>query len=523
MIIKQRFYNDNRAVSAVIGFILIFGMLMLALTAYQAQIVPQQNAQTEFRHFEEVTDDMIEIRSGALSAGQSDRPQYPTITMGTNYRSRLLTINAPPAGGTLQTSQPYPIKINGDKIVDTRFLEYEPGYNEFEGESIHYENSVLYTNSSDRPRIIESQSLVAGDGRLRITALQNKLEETGTGQLEIELYPTETSDIDFDEMEGEINITIPTRLDDHWNDTLSRDLDNDDFEVINDSRYGNDVFALEVKIDVKDVEINTVGIQEAPDGDTAKNIGQARREKTDDEGPDPPKTDSDNTLTLTDDDETFDVIADTEDRDVVFEGSNSEFLVEAGSDDPADMEGVVVFDEDNGKVTIDSSSDKVATSQEIFMRDDSEIELSGSDDKEARIKDDVTMGDDASVILEGAQIEGDTSVGSDSSIQVRAENDYRSKITGNVEVSDNSNVLLEASSDKKAVLDSSLTYGGDGKVEVIDSGDKNSEINGQIVIEDEDSTVEFVLESKDRFDDLDVVDSDGQELTEDDDQVEITT
>ena len=44
-----------------------------------------------------------------------------------------------------------------------------------------------------------------------------------------------------------------------------------------------------------------------------------------------------------------------------------------------------------------------------------------------------------------------------------------------------------------------------------------------MIIEDEDSTVEFILEDEDRFDDLDVVDGDGNELDEDDDQVELTT
>jgi len=660
----RRFSADNRAVSAVVGFILIFAILVLMLTVYQAQIVPQQNAQAEFEHFEQVSDDMVDFRSAVSSAGQSDRSQFPTVQLGTTYQTRLLTINPPPPSGTLQTSESYDIKINGDPSVPTRFLEYQPRYNELTTGSVWYENSVVYHDDQDEQVIIEDQSLVTGDERLRITALQNELDETGTDTLTVELYPTETSDIDFDELEeenGDVEITIPTRLDDHWNETLTADFDDSDFSVNNDGTYPNGVFALNITVDVENIHINTVGIRSEPNQDTARNIDQDRAAGDDDDGDDrvPPDLDEDNKETIEDNNGEFDVIERTEDSDVLFEGIDSEFLVEAGSDTAATMEGIVRFDEDDGTVTIDSSSDEIATvEEEIFMRDDSEIELLGSSDEEARAEDDISLGDAATVTADGAEITGDLSVGSDnseieinaesdyesivtgsveagddatvdlrgssdelvniqddvvlsdgttltadgaeiagdlsvgsdeseieinaesdyesivtgsveagddatvdlrgssdelvniqddvvlgddttltaegteiegdsfvgteSSIEIIAEEDFPSEISGDVEVGDDSDVTLEASSDEEAIIDGSLTYEGDGTVELVDSSDEESQINEQVIIEDEDSTVEFTLEDEDRFDDLEVVDGDGNELDEDDDQVEIT-
>jgi len=589
----RQFAGDSRAVSAVIGFILIFGILMLLLTVYQAQIVPQQNAQTEFEHFEEVSDEMIEIRSAVSSAGQSDRSQFPTIQLGTTYQTRLLTINPPPPSGTLQTSEPYDIKIDGEPRVPTRFLEYQPGYNELTTGSVWYENSVVYHDDQDERVLIQDQSIVTGDERLRITALQNELDETGTDRLTVELYPTETNDIDFEELEeeGAVNITLPTRLDDHWNETLTDDFDDSEFSINKDEPYPNGVFALNITVDVEDIHINTVGIRSEPNQDTARNIDQDRVAGDSDD--DAPELDDENTITFEDDDEEFNVIERTEDQDVLFEGTGSEFLVEAGDDDPANMEGIVRFDEDDGTVTIDSSDDEIATSEEeIFMRDNSEINILGSDDEKARVEDDVTLGDSATVTADGSEITGDLSVGSDnseveinanddveaivtgtvetgddatvnlfgsddeevriednvilgdgsiltaggtqidgdavvgtdSSIEMRAEEDFPSEISGDVDVGDGSDVILEASDDEEAIIDGSLTYEGDGTVELIDSDDdEDSQINGQVIIEDEDSTVEFILEDEDRFDDLDVVDGDGNELDEDDDQVELTT
>jgi hypothetical protein len=116
----------------------MFGILILALTTYQAAIVPEQNAQTEFQHFEEVRDELIQLRNSISTAGQSDVSQFPSVILGTNYQTRTVTINPPAPAGTLQTSDAYNITIsNGteeyDKNITTRFLEYQPGYNEIIG------------------------------------------------------------------------------------------------------------------------------------------------------------------------------------------------------------------------------------------------------------------------------------------------------------------------------------------------------------------------------------------------------
>ncbi|TKX42811.1 hypothetical protein EXE50_12435 [Halorubrum sp. ARQ200] len=42
--------DDNRAVAPVIGVVILFGFLILALSLYQVEIVPQQNAETGFKH-----------------------------------------------------------------------------------------------------------------------------------------------------------------------------------------------------------------------------------------------------------------------------------------------------------------------------------------------------------------------------------------------------------------------------------------------------------------------------------------
>ena len=281
---SRRFAADNRAVSAVIGFILIFGILVLLLTVYQAQIVPQQNAQTEFEHFEDSKNELIELRNTISTAGQADVSQFPSVTLGTNYQTRLLTINPPPPAGTLQTSDEYPIIIqnkSGDSLtIPTRFLEYQPGYNELTVGPTQYEHSVLYLDERDRGNnvsIIKEQNLVK-DGKVRITALQNKFEQTGTNRVTLELYPEDDVDSsEFPDPDGEnLNVTIPTQLDEdeYWNKSLEDA--GDIYQGVDTEVHGEEIHALNLSVEEDDLEVNTVGIQLEPDESPAKNTDPRR-------------------------------------------------------------------------------------------------------------------------------------------------------------------------------------------------------------------------------------------------------
>jgi len=274
---SQAFAADNRAVSAVIGFILIFGILVLLLTVYQAQIVPQQNAQTEFEHFEDTENELVELRNAISTAGQADVSQFSSVRLGTTYQSRLLTINPAPPVGTLQTSDEYNITIsNGtaehDLNISTRFLEYQPGYNELDVGLTQYEHSVLYLDERDRGNnvsVIEDQNLVK-DGTVRITALQNEFQQTGTNRITLELYPEDDVDgSEFPEQDGEnLNVTIPTQLDEdeYWNDALD-----DVGSIYQGTEEHGEIHALNLSVDEDDLEVNTVGIQLEPDEGAAKN------------------------------------------------------------------------------------------------------------------------------------------------------------------------------------------------------------------------------------------------------------
>jgi len=270
----DRFFDDKRGVSAVVGAILIFGILILALTTYQAAIVPQQNAQTEFEHFEDNRDELIEFRNAVSTAGQTKISQFPSIKLGTQYQSRTFTINPAPPSGTLQTSQPYNISLNDSESsepenVSTRFVEYRPGYREISVGSTWYEHSVLYLDERETSgqNIIEDQNIVTSSGTVRITALQNEFQSTRNGRVTVELYPT--NDSEFPEFEGEVTVKLPTRLDDdYWKEEIGPSL----YERVESYPGEPDVNRLVLKVDSDDLQMNTVGIQDEPNDRSVDNV-----------------------------------------------------------------------------------------------------------------------------------------------------------------------------------------------------------------------------------------------------------
>ncbi|MGQ3330698.1 hypothetical protein [Halorubrum sp. FL23] len=271
--------DDNRAVSSVIGVVILFGFLILALSLYQVEVVPQQNAETEFQHSGEVRNDLVELRAGILQAGSIDQPQYQTVQLGTTYSTRVFAINPPPPSGTIRTTDSYPITISnnsgtpeGTITIPTRFIEYRPGYNELDRSPTWYDASVLYLDARDEGggiAVIEDQNLV-DDGEVQITALQNEFRRSGTGRITLELRPAEN--VTGNLPKGDLTVTIPTRLsEDDWETKTNLPTNTNVYGGVTDT--GDDinnrnVYNLTLNTTASNLTVDTVGVQEAPESPT---------------------------------------------------------------------------------------------------------------------------------------------------------------------------------------------------------------------------------------------------------------
>jgi hypothetical protein len=241
--------DRDRGVSTVVGFILIFAMLIILLSMYQALWVPIQNEEVEFDHYQGVKDDMTNVRSAIFEARTTGEIQSTTVKLGTRYPSRMLAINPPPATGTLSAGEPRDISItaqDGTPIdiatrytgidsadqVYTQLLSYEPTYRELDsGAPIRHEHGVLFMNFSESQAgggIVvhnDDQQLVrTPDGRPNrtiIVPLQGNYSESGVERVSIDPEPGILETKEF----TDVNVTVPTKLDEPtWESLLAEHL-----------------------------------------------------------------------------------------------------------------------------------------------------------------------------------------------------------------------------------------------------------------------------------------------------------
>ena len=278
--------TDGRAQSTLVGAILLFAILIIAFSSYQAFVVPNQNAEVEFNHNQNVQTDLQDLRNSLLSVRSVERVdegEYEIVSehrpvrvqLGMQYPARLLALNPPAPTGTLTTEEPETnIRLENaepenpenfvvgeeelDELFDdfenegfeTRFLGYSPGYNEYRNapETV-FEHSLLYNEFRDEEARLRDQRLVTnrsgGGSRLNIILFSGDISRASAQSITLdpETVDGPTAPIRITGEGGEdITLTLPTNAPDLWEDRL-------------DGRQG----VKEVNPDVDEVELTLDG------------------------------------------------------------------------------------------------------------------------------------------------------------------------------------------------------------------------------------------------------------------------
>lgn len=349
--------RSERVVSTVIGFVLIFGIIIVSFSVYQAEIVPQQNSEVEFDHLQEIESDLIKLRSSISQTGQTDVRRTTSVRLGTQYPARIFALNPTDPRGSLETSDSHNITIIDDGIsmnLSTRFIKYEPDYYEIPSRPIYYENSVLYRQADD-PVIIEDQNIVREESPVTMTVLQNDLFERGIERVTTEFYPSTK----IRSMTGNLTIEIPTRLGrSYWSNQI-------DPEIYDGMKINPDVnrLRLEINTDDRSFDLNTIGIGSPPTGENLDS-----------------QIDEDQNRSLPSDDVAFD----DADGDDQYDETETSYTVE-DLKTLRDREVDLTIDRNvtsNQKIDIKvdrlSSDQKISSSKQIKIDAERSIDLSGA-------------------------------------------------------------------------------------------------------------------------------------------------
>ncbi|WP_255149641.1 Ig-like domain-containing protein [Halorarius halobius] len=230
---------DSRAVSETIGAILVFGLLVAVISVIQVQAVPDANAEIEFDHSQEVTNDMANLRVATWEAVASGNSREAAVKLGVDYPARLLFYNPPPASGRLSTTDRANITVENvtsstqagtlfDNVpvyrVGTKALTYDINYNVYGSEPVRTLEPTAYYERFDNETLVKSSSFI--DGReISLVAVGGNYSEGG---VTAEAVTAKSLSGPMSEYEvsnnasGPINVTVPTKLSlEKWNETLS--------------------------------------------------------------------------------------------------------------------------------------------------------------------------------------------------------------------------------------------------------------------------------------------------------------
>jgi hypothetical protein len=256
----MRLSDDERGQAIQVGFILIFGVLVISFASYQAFVVPDQNSEVEFNHNQQVQGQLQELRNAIVSSVSRTTTVAVAVDLGTTYPSRLVAANPPAPSGAIRTvgttDDGVDLSVNNavaqnpetadywngsQRNFTTGVLEYRPNYNEYNNApGTVYENSLLYNQFRSANRTVTDQSLVDGN-ELTLVVLNGSLNAAGSTSVTVDVQSVSTPDgatIVEPESGENLTVSVVSGLSaEQWNETLAEEFN----ASAGDDRYVTDV------------------------------------------------------------------------------------------------------------------------------------------------------------------------------------------------------------------------------------------------------------------------------------------
>lgn len=230
--------GDDRAQSIQIGAVLLFAVLIIAFSSYQAFVVPEQNRQVEFNHNQDVQSQMQDLRNTIVSASDSSGSQAVSVDLGTQYPSRAIAQNPGLPSGSLRTvgttDESVGLTIdnaqtagetgdfwNTSRSYNTGAISYSPQYNVYTSPpDTVYDNTVLYNSFRAGNVTVANQSFIDGND-ISLVVVNGSLSRSSGGSTSVDVRPTSASTqtvrLEDDGGSDPINITFSSpRSAEYW-------------------------------------------------------------------------------------------------------------------------------------------------------------------------------------------------------------------------------------------------------------------------------------------------------------------
>jgi PKD repeat protein len=239
--------RNRRGQSTIIGFVLVFAIVIMLLVTLQVVAVPTWNQSVEYDHNQRLQDDLEQYRTAAFGTAADGRLASESIELGTRYPTRPFLLNPADPSGSIRTTAVGNVSIEGAtasgeardywngtaRNFTTRHLTYRPDYNEYaNAPTTVLENSVLYNRFGERSLPITPERLVRGND-ITLVTLNGSLDRGSSGTYDLEAVPLSASEeVTTVRSDGTLNVSVPTRLSESdWRTLLEDELVENDGRV----------------------------------------------------------------------------------------------------------------------------------------------------------------------------------------------------------------------------------------------------------------------------------------------------
>jgi FlaG/FlaF family flagellin (archaellin) len=228
---KIKFIKDEKAVSTIIGTLLMFAIFVGIYGAYQSTAVPIWNKGVEYDHLDVVYSDMMSLKSDIEDVALLKSPKSSDIHLGVQYPERMIFMNPSEGAAGMLTVESgveivveYSIDVAGTltshpKTFNSSRITYE-SYGTINSPKLVYEHGILIRDFRTSNNTADDQSLIVGNNIY--IPLVNASASSVKSSLDVEsldIYPyTQTGTRTVIES---VNITMDTEYPAIWKELLA--------------------------------------------------------------------------------------------------------------------------------------------------------------------------------------------------------------------------------------------------------------------------------------------------------------
>ena len=245
----MKLFKDEKAVSEVVGAMMILLILVLYLGIMQTRQVPEWNKELEKQQFDSVYDDFVTLRSNMEDVSAKSIPKTSNFHMGVRYPERFMLSNPGPGANGILSTYPLMINISYDTTKGTEWknytsmgiIYYQDGISD--SPRLIYENGLMMKDYGNGIVIAvdDSQSITSKDN-IFIPILYGDVESSSSMEIEsMNIAPIPNEGFSQEKFVS-MNATVQTRYPRIWTDISKQSRpDGSNFTIGNGTNcnYGN--------------------------------------------------------------------------------------------------------------------------------------------------------------------------------------------------------------------------------------------------------------------------------------------